>query len=547
MRFSTSTFSPTFTVLFCLFAFWTTPLSAQISAGDVSAGDLSDSLQSNSRSDLDRNGTGRLHGTVFDSTENPLPEAEIRLWRESRPDAPEKTQSDAQGRWMLHRLAVGTWQIMVIGPEHHAAIGHVILPPGGRERVDVTLRPLAEVRTLGAESPLQVGAWLERGNILLRQGFPAVARVEYESALAALPAESQGEVLRTIAHTYFLEKNIEQAVHAVQRALLRDPADDLARRLLLVLLEDQGRAKEAQAWLARLDAEGPEAWSEEIEMPSPGTLFRMPPLPDAPIVTAQSGHRGIFRTTFSKRDSLSALDVFLKRYGIDRGDVLASDPQAAAYDLSRESVEMVVPESYEHDSSRPWGLMVWVSPTPWGGVRSEENRQVLEERRILWVGANRSGNGRNSWDRIGLALDAASALQELYEIDPRRVYVGGYSGGGRIATALALLYPERFRGGFLAFGANYYREASIPHQPGSVWPAAFPAPPRKSLKRLREETRLVFLTGELDFNRVQSRLYHRLYEKDGFRHAVYLEIPGGDHYSGVPAEWLGKVLDGLDP
>ena len=65
-------------------------------------------------------------------------------------------------------------------------------------------------------------------------------------------------------------------------------------------------------------------------------------------------------------------------------------------------------------------------------------------------------------------------------------------------------------------------------------------------KLIRERNRYVFLTGERDFNRPQTRVFHRLYKKDGFRHVTYIEIPGADHYFGVRGEWLAKGIEALD-
>ena len=115
-----------------------------------------------------------------------------------------------------------------------------------------------------------------------------------------------------------------------------------------------------------------------------------------------------------------------------------------------------------------------------------------------------SGNTRLPWNRVGLALDAAYNAARYYEIDPERVYVGGYSGGGRIATALTLFYPEVFRGGLFVYGVDFYRRISVPDRPGSDWLPWFPVPPKATLSQLRDDSRLVLLTGDRDFNRLQT-------------------------------------------
>jgi dienelactone hydrolase len=171
---------------------------------------------------------------------------------------------------------------------------------------------------------------------------------------------------------------------------------------------------------------------------------------------------------------------------------------------------------------------------------------LLERTGTIWVGADGAGNGRPDWQRWGLALDAAEELTRLYAIDPKRVYVGGYSGGGRTASALATLYPEVFRGALCWFGVSHFHPLAVPDKPGAHWPPQFPEPPRERLTTVREDGRFVLVTGERDFNRAQTKATWRHLEGDGFGRVTYLEIPGVDHYFGVPAEWMERALAALD-
>jgi pimeloyl-ACP methyl ester carboxylesterase len=66
------------------------------------------------------------------------------------------------------------------------------------------------------------------------------------------------------------------------------------------------------------------------------------------------------------------------------------------------------------------------------------------------------------------------------------VYVGGFSGGSRIAQRLALAYPDLFRGALLNAGSD-------PIDAGHANP-----PPRELLERVQESTRVVYVTGEHD-------------------------------------------------
>jgi len=489
-------------------------------------------------------GSSRLSGVVLDIDEKPITGAEVRLAPDDAPETgPAPAKSDAKGRWNIGGLAPGSWRIVIEAQGYIRSEGWVQVLEEPIAALEIVLLPLSQVMPAGAETPQSVFGWLEKGNSLLAQGRPAEARAEYEKALQVLSPDQQPEVLRGVARTYYLEKNLDGAVNALERALLFAPVDTTSRQLLTALLEGAGRGDEARAWLGRLDAEGPEALAGEVEQPA-GHLRVARGLRDAPVLPSEAGRTGAYRTAFTERSPLSSLDVYVERHRADRAEILAISSTAAGYDLAAETFEVFVPEDY--DGATPYGLLVWVSPTLSGAVERPENREVLRTRRMIWVGANNSGNRRLVWDRVGLALDAAQAMTRLYKIDVQRVYAGGYSGGGRMATSLSVLYSDVFQGGLLFMGCNYYRDVPRPDKPGALWPAAFAEPPRTLLKQARERNRYAFVTGENDFNRLQTRVFHRLYEKDGFRHATYLEIPGADHYSGLGPEWLAKALDTLD-
>jgi tetratricopeptide (TPR) repeat protein len=487
---------------------------------------------------------------VLDEQGEPLPGARVTLRRDDDPEAgPVPAETDARGRWALIGLAGGRWRITIEAADYLTSNGFLEVPEEGPSPpLKVELRRLAEGLPRGLESGLiTVRSWLEKGNSLLAQGRTAEARAEFERALPALPPEERPQVLRSLARTHFLEQNHEAAVAALKESLLYAPRDAASRELLTLLLSELGRGEEARTWLARLEAEGPEALADEVRSPDEprqpgGAPARPAELPTEPA----SAHRmGRYRTAFAERSRQSDLEALAARFTIPLPDLEAADPERGRYDLAAETFEVYVPESYRRD--RPAGLLVWISPGPRGGLWDAELKRVLAEHGMIWVGANRSGNERSKWVRMGLALDAVENASRLYAVDPERVYVSGYSGGGRTASALALLFPEVFRGGFCVMGVDYFRRVSVPDRPGAHWPPAYPQPPRPALSRAREQGRYVLLTGELDFNRAQTKAYFAEFKRDGFAHVTYLEIPGATHYDGVDAEWFARALAALDP
>lgn len=155
-----------------------------------------------------------------------------------------------------------------------------------------------------------------------------------------------------------------------------------------------------------------------------------------------------------------------------------------AIDLARERFELYVPPG--PPPARGYGVLVFVSP----GSRAMQPRlwrALFDRRGLIFVSAHNAGNDTNTLDRrVPLALLAYDNVRAQYPLDAERVYVGGLSGGGRVAEIVALAYPDVFRGALLNAGAD-----PIDGQDGMYKPPA-------ELFRRFEHTRLVYATGEQD-------------------------------------------------
>ena len=480
---------------------------------------------------------GRLVGSVEDSGGHRINGAEVVL--ESVNEGGRRTAlSDGEGDWSVSGLPVGAWRIAIRAEGFKVAEGQIRVS-GRVEPLRVALRSFAEISPGGWEgNPQTVKNWLETGNSLLEQGHSKLAREELEKALQILPEESRPEVLRVIARTHFVEKNEDGAILALQLAMAYGPRDDETRRLLEAVGESLGRQAEVQAFLVRVEDGGAAELLEELRPAA--QLPRSFSPTESEMRNPEKHQVGRFQTRFEARSPLGLRREILLRHEIDE-KVLG--PTGVAYDLSDETFEIYVPASYSPEGGA--GLFVWVSPLDWGGFTREAIREALDREGMIWIGANRSGNRRLRWDRISLALDAVHNMSELYSLDEDRIYVGGYSGGGRTASALTVLYPEVFRGGFFFMGVDFYRDVPALDRPGAHWPAAFPRPPKERFELARDRSRYVLLTGELDFNRIQTRELYERYRADGFRHVTLLDVPGLSHYSGFDGVLLDQGFEAL--
>jgi Tfp pilus assembly protein PilF len=205
----------------------------------------------------DWRGKARVDGRVLNEQGEGIAGAKLTLKRGGA--GPESLTTDKKGRWAYLGLANGSWNIDVEAPGYLPFQTSVELSEIQRiPPMDIKLqaapkaepKPAAEAAPKGA-SP-EVIPILEHGNQLLQAKDYTGARAEYEKALPMLPPENTAPVLRAIAQTYYGEKNVDQAIAALQKVIAIDPADSTALLLLADLQIEKGNFEEGKATLAKL-------------------------------------------------------------------------------------------------------------------------------------------------------------------------------------------------------------------------------------------------------------------------------------------------------
>ncbi len=254
---------------------------------------------------------------------------------------------------------------------------------------------------------------------------------------------------------------------------------------------------------------------------------------------------GRFTARFTEHSPLTTAGELNKRFQFALGmEALNMNHQARPYNILAESFEVYVPESYDLDTS--YGLWVHISPSEAGDLPGKSLIPVLEDRKVIWIGANKSGNDHSVYERrIPLALDAAYNMKNLYNIDPDRVYVEGVSGGGRTASMTAFHHPDVWKGGIFIIGVNYWERMENPENPGTYWRASFNKPKKEYLQQAAQEGRYVFLTGDRDSNRAQTKAYFENAYNKFLQNAIYIQVPNMGHRL-PPIEWLVKAIDYVD-
>ena len=112
-------------------------------------------------------------------------------------------------------------------------------------------------------------------------------------------------------------------------------------------------------------------------------------------------------------------------------------------------------------------------------------------------------------------------------IDAKRIYVGGMSGGGRVASTLITRFPQHFRGALYIVGADFWTSAEEPLKPRIV------------------ANRYVFVTGNRDFNQREMRRVFAKYQAAGVTQVSLMDLPGFGHEY-PDAAHLGEAVAFLD-
>jgi dienelactone hydrolase len=163
-------------------------------------------------------------------------------------------------------------------------------------------------------------------------------------------------------------------------------------------------------------------------------------------------------------------------------------------DLAQERFAIYVPSSAPPDG---YALLVFLSSSE-DAIVPPHWISVLDRHGMTFIAAAKSGNLANVLDRREpLALLAAVNVMHKYKVDPTRVYVGGFSGGARVALRVALGYPDLFHGALLNAGSDPIGDAQIP------------LPPEDLMRMFQHSTKLLYVTGADDTLHLQMDAHSR--------------------------------------
>jgi predicted esterase len=255
-----------------------------------------------------------------------------------------------------------------------------------------------------------------------------------------------------------------------------------------------------------------------IDSPEPGQAERQLNTPRA------------FRLSLSGRDPRGLITEQRER---------GASEVAADYAPAKQSFEVVAPVELEE---RPVGVLVWISANSSGALPDPEWGRVLRDRRLIWIGANGSGNDTEVSTRVGLAVDALASAEQRFHVDAERVFVSGFSGGAKVAFRVLLLYPDRFRGALLNCGIEYFRDVPARSSgEGKVWFKRMSVPRDLDSAKSRG---VYVITGTLDMNLGHITDVEPALIEDGFSNVLVVSLEGMAHQK-PPATAFAQGLDWL--
>ncbi|CAN5525483.1 hypothetical protein BH11BAC2_BH11BAC2_24130 [soil metagenome] len=115
------------------------------------------------------------------------------------------------------------------------------------------------------------------------------------------------------------------------------------------------------------------------------------------------------------------------------------------------SFAVYTPSAYKEGKSYP--VLILFDPHGDGSFPLNNYQSLADEFSYILIGSNNSKNGNGREETAHILQELMQSVYQKIPVDSQRVYVGGFSGGGRVASMLALS-PVRCQG-LVTCGASF--------------------------------------------------------------------------------------------
>ncbi|MCW5822554.1 MAG: hypothetical protein KIT34_07100 [Cyanobacteria bacterium TGS_CYA1] len=219
------------------------------------------------------------------------------------------------------------------------------------------------------------------------------------------------------------------------------------------------------------------------------------------------------------------------------------------YDFPFDKEEFFVRQPEKFDPKKTYGLIVYVNALPYLGLLPEGWGPVLDKNDFLFISPFKAGNDRKFVERRVLAIIAAQLMKRDYQIDPKRIYIAGQSGGARVASDVAFIQSDLFKGTIQSCGSNYFRPIKFEpgrglDQMGNPYIHDFGGT-KEEIEQALKTVKFNIITGPEDFRHSDlTSIYEQGFKQDS-KLARFYDIKEMTHEN-VSAKHLQEVLDFLD-
>jgi tetratricopeptide (TPR) repeat protein len=209
-------------------------------------------------------GQGRLQGEVRDEQGKPIEGVKIILRHgadrvDPKTDGPKDIFTDKRGKWSILGLTGGQWGILLEKEGYMLSEGLVKVNEYSiaQPTIVVLKVPPKEVQQKLQEPSKNAlaKAAIEQGNADLDAKKYSEARANFEKGLSLLESPDPTlklSIERTIAKTYYEDKQPDKAIEVLKKSLETAPNDPDTLQLLVNLLVAQNKEDEAKVYMAQL-------------------------------------------------------------------------------------------------------------------------------------------------------------------------------------------------------------------------------------------------------------------------------------------------------
>jgi polyhydroxybutyrate depolymerase len=149
-------------------------------------------------------------------------------------------------------------------------------------------------------------------------------------------------------------------------------------------------------------------------------------------------------------------------------------------------------------------------------------------------------------DEVDFIAEVLDRVQKLIPVDRTRIYATGFSGGGRLASHLASVFPDRFAAVAPVAGLRAPAPSgrAVPligfhgtADPINPYDGGGPGYWQTGVEQALEVWRVHHCGGEPERERVSETCERRIYRRDGIARLVFYRLDGAGH------QWPGSTMD----